>query len=87
MDKKNLISQSAQSANNLLIQNLPNELVELLDEDLWQVQGGWKYLDNYNVTVRRPLVTPVTPVCDIPPHHPNPEIFTHSHTDHTPFAL
>jgi hypothetical protein len=85
------MSQSAQSANNFLIQNLPNEVAELSDEALWQVQGAWRYLDNlYNVTVQNPLVAPMTPVkpaYDWPVRPPNPDILTHSHTDSIRFAL
>jgi bacteriocin leader peptide (microcyclamide/patellamide family) len=40
MDKKKLVSQSAQPVTNL-IQDLPSELAELSEEDLSQVRGGW----------------------------------------------
>jgi len=39
MDKKKIVSQSAQPVTNL-IQNLPSELAELSEEDLSQVKGG-----------------------------------------------
>jgi Family of unknown function (DUF5837) len=40
MDKKNLIFQATQPANNSPIQDLPIELVELSEEVLSQVWGG-----------------------------------------------
>jgi bacteriocin leader peptide (microcyclamide/patellamide family) len=40
MDKKKLVSQSAQPVTNL-IPYLPSELAELSEEDLSQVRGGW----------------------------------------------
>lgn len=39
MDKKKLVSQSAQPVTNFI--HLPSELAELSEEDLSQVRGGW----------------------------------------------
>jgi hypothetical protein len=86
MDKKSLMSQSAQSVNNLTIQNLPNELAELSDEDLSQIRGGWKFFDNLdNVTILESLPPDICWWPIVP--KPEPDIFTHSHTDVTTFAL
>jgi len=41
MDKKNLISQVTQPVKCLTIQDLPADLVELSEEELSQVTGGW----------------------------------------------
>ena len=56
MDKKNLMSQAAQPVNKVTRQNLPIELVELSEEILSEVRGGWKNLDNLdNLPVLQPL--------------------------------
>jgi hypothetical protein len=53
MDKKNLISQAAQPVNKLTIQYLAIDLIELSEEILSEVRGGWKNLDN--LAVLQPL--------------------------------
>ena len=84
MDKKNLASQAAQSVNNLTRQNLPSELAELSEEDLSQVRGGWRILDNLdNVVTFQPIEEPWCFCWSIS----DPDIFTHSHTDPTLFSL
>ena len=40
MHKKNLISQAAQPANRITLQNLSTEFAELSDKDLQQIVGA-----------------------------------------------
>ncbi len=56
MNKKNLIPQTTQALHHLTIQDLSAELVELSEEVLSQVGGGWKKLNNLdNLPVLEPL--------------------------------
>ena len=84
MDKKNLASQAAQSVNNLTRQDLPSELAELSEEDLSQVRGGWRILDNLDNVV---TFQPIEELCCFCWSISDPDIFTYSHTDPTLFSL
>jgi bacteriocin leader peptide (microcyclamide/patellamide family) len=56
MNKKNLIPQTTQPLYHLTIQDLSTELVELSEEVLSKVGGGWKKLNNLdNLPVLEPL--------------------------------
>jgi bacteriocin-like protein len=49
MDKKNLIPQVVLSVNHINIQDLPSEMVELSEEEMSQITGGWV---NYQLWLR-----------------------------------